>query len=287
MATLSRTTSRESATSNQGSRTGSVNSDSQERAAEKSVPPSPNISTKPEPSLASAGRVPSHSLLSTPQNAAAPNRKSRFADVGTIGGNIGRANIAMPPPATKPSSTYKPSAVRRPSAMQNAMDLRETEIEMDGVKEEVPAGDTAGLQELEKTTSLPSSQSATASEQHSPSAVSDSALKPPSSHLNKPGDRLSFSSLYSLGSALYSGAANLTTAPQSASSSTAGSIKSGVSEQPMPVATPLSPSLGSAKGEASSLATTATDPVSVTANSQPLHQGSRFFWNCAGKLEMS
>ena len=277
MATVSRTTSRESAASNQRSRNGTVNSDSQERAAEISGPPSPTSATKPGPSLASAGRVPSHSLLSAPQNAALPNRKSRFADVGTIGGNIGRASISMPPPATKPSSIYRPSTVRRPTAMQNTM-----EGGMDGIEEGKVSGDTSGMEDLEKTrstTSLPGSQGASASEQHSPSAFSDSALKPPSSNLNKPGDRLSFSSLYSLGSTLYSGAANLSSAPQSAASSTAGSIKSGISDQPTPIATPLSPSLGAGKGEAASLATTATDPVSVIANSQPLHQGSNSFWN--------
>ena len=282
MATSSRTTSRESAASNQRSRNGSVNSDSQERAAEISGPPSPTSATKRGPSLASAGRVPSHSLLSAPQNAALPNRKSRFADVGTIGGNIGRASISMPPPATKPSSIYKPSTVRRPSAMQNTMEVREMEGGMDGIEEGKVSGDTSGMEDLEKTrstTSLPGSQSASASEQHSPSAFSDSALKPPTSNLNKPGDRLSFSSLYSLGSALYSGAANLTSAPQSAASSTAGSIKSGISDQPTHIATPLSPSLGAGKGEAASLATTATDLVSVIANSQPLHQGSNSFWN--------
>lgn len=287
MATLSRTISREGAVSNQRSRNGSVNSDSQERAAEISGPPSPTSANKPGPSLASAGRMPSHSLLSAPQNAALPNRKSRFADVGTFGGNIERASISMPPPATKPSSVYRPSTVRRPLAMQNTVEVREMEGGMDGIEEGKVSGDTSGMKDLEKTTSmtsLPGSQSASASEQHSPSAFSDSALKPPTSNLNKPGDRLSFSSLYSLGSALCSGAANLTSAPQSAASSTAGSIKSGISDHPYPIVTPLSPSLGAGKGEAASLATTATDPVSVTANSQPLHQGSSSFWNLTDKF---
>ena len=280
MATLSTSTSNESATSNQKSRNGSIKCDSQERAANISGPPSPTSSTKPVPSLASTGRVLSHSLLVAAQNAALPNRKSRFADVGTIGGNIGRASISMPPPASKPSSIYRPSAVRRPSAMQNSMEVREMEGGMDGIKEGKAVGNTSGTEDLERTmntTSLAGSPSA--------SALSDSVLKPPVSNFNKPGDRLSLSSLYSLGSAIYSGAANLTSAPESAASSTAGSIKSGISELPNPTATPLTPSLGAGKGEATSSATTATDPVSVTANSQPLHQGSNPLVHYTGNLE--
>ncbi|CAF9930296.1 MAG: hypothetical protein ALECFALPRED_004571 [Alectoria fallacina] len=149
------------------------------------------------------------------------------------------------------------------------MDPRDGETGLDVTTEDGLMGDSAVLQDLEKTTSLPGSQGVLATESHSPSVPLDSSLKPPSSGLNKPGDRLSFSSLYSLGSAIY-GAAGLTSAPPSAASSTAGSIKSAASEQPTP--TPLSPSLGSAKGEALASPTTATDPISVIANSQPRHQ---------------
>ena len=102
---------------------------------------------------------------------------------------------------------------------------------------------------------------------------SEKTLKPPNTVLNRPADRLSFPSLYSLGSAICNGAAGVTSAPQSAASSNAGSTKSGISEQPPPASMPLSPSLGTTKGEAISAATTATDPVLVTANSDTLHQG--------------
>ena len=275
MAPLSRTTSRSSVTSIDISLTASLGADTQDQSTDTPPPPPPPSSfnySKPSPSLASTGRTPSHSLLSASNNAALPSRKSRFADVGTIGGNIGRASISMPPPAAKPSSIYRPANSRRPTILSSAMDPREGETGLDGTIEEGVMGDSAVLQDLEKTTSLPGSQGVLASEQHSPGISSDSNLKPPSSSLNKPGDRLSFSSLYSLGSAIY-GAAGLSSAPQSAASSTAGSVKSAASEQPVP--TPISPSLGSAKGEAIALATTATDPISVTANSQPQHQGSR------------
>ena len=275
MATLSRTTSRESATSNQRSPTGSIDFDTQERAAtDLSVTPSPTSNPRPGPSLASTGRVPSHSLLSS-QNVALPNRKSRFADVGTTGYNVGRASISMPPPTTKPSSIYKPSAVRRPSAMHNTgMDIKEIEAGIDGTIEEGVSRDLAGLDDMERTTSLPGSQRTSASDQQAPSAVLDANLKPPTPSLTKPGDRLSFSSLYSLGSAIYNGATGMASTSQSTASSTAGSIKGIISEIPPSTPMHLSPTLGPGKGEAASNATTATDPVSVIANSQPLHQGS-------------
>ena len=275
MATLSRTTSCESATSNQRSPTGSIDFDTQERAAtDVSVTPSPTSNPRPGPSLASTGRVPSHSLLSS-QNAALPNRKSRFADVGTTGYNVGRASISMPPPATKPSSIYKPSAVRRPSAMQSTgMDIRENEVGIDGTIGEGVTRDSAGLDDIERTISLSCSQRTSASDQQVSSAVPDANLKPPTPNLTKPGDRLSFSSLYSLGSAIYNGATGIASAPQSTASSTAGSIKGTISEIPPPTPMHLSPTLGPGKGEAASNPTTATDPVSVIANSQPLHQGS-------------
>ncbi len=284
MASLSRTTSRNSVTSNNLSVTGSLGADIQEQNTGKITPPSPANNSKSAPSLASTGRVPSHSLLSASHNAALPSRKSRFADVGTTGGNIGRASISMPPPATKHSSIYRPATSRRPTILSNAMEAREGETGSDGTVEESAVGDSAVLQDLEKTTSLPGPQGVLASEPHSPLVPSDSSLKPPSSSLNKPGDRLSFSSLYSLGSAIY-GATGLSSAPQSAASSTAGSVKSATSEQPVP--TPIPSSLGSAKGEPMALATTATDPISVTANSPPQHQGSNLFDSSPDKFVSS
>ena len=271
MASLSRTTSKGSDASNHISATASLDTDTQELNTDELASPLVN-SSKPAPSLASTGRVPSHSLLSAPNNAALPSRKSRFADVGTVGGNIGRASISMPPPVTKPSSIYRPASSRRPTNLPSAMNPREGDAGLDGTGEESVVGDAAALQDLEKTTSLPGTQGSLAPESNSPLVPLESSLKPPSASLNKPGDRLSFSSLYSLGSAIY-GAAGLSSAPQSAASSNAGSIKSATSEQPTP--TPISPSLGSAKGEAVASATTATDPISVIANSQPQHQGSK------------
>ena len=272
MSSLSQDTTAASTASNHLSLPASLHGDTEEQTTDKSAPIVSANPSKPAPSLVSAGSVPSHSLLPAPNNVVGPSRKSRFADVGTLGGSIGRASISMPPPATKPSSIYKPASSRRPANMSNALDLREGETVFDGTVEESVGGDSAVLQDLERTTSLPGSQGAVASESQSPLVPSDSDLKPPSSGPNKQGDRLSFSSLYSLGSAIY-GAAGLSSAPPSAEGSIAGSIKSAASEQPIPM--PISPSLGSAKGEAVASASTATDPISVIANSQPHHQGSK------------
>lgn len=272
MASQSRPTSRGSVTSSQKSLGGFSDDDTQELTSEKSGPPSPSHSCKPGPPLASNGRLPSHSLLATPQNAVLPSRKNCFADVGTSGGNIGRASLSMPPLSPPPSSIYGPSSSRRPSLVKDANDAKDTEVEMDGTKEAKAQGHVAPLQELEKTVNLPSLQGTIASEPHNPTDLLESSLKPPNPNSNKPGDRLSFSSLYSLGSALYNGATGVSSAPQSAASSLAGSVKSGGFEQPTP--TPISPSLGSTKADATSGPTTATDPVSVTASSQPQHQAT-------------
>ena len=263
MSSLSRTTSVESVTTNQKSQ-----SDTQAVAADLSGPPSPAAASRGPQSLGATGRTPSHSLLTSGHNGGLPNRKGRFADVGTVGGNIGRASISMPPPANKPSSIYKPFAVRRPTAAQNTIDIKGGQALLDGTVEQSSSSDLAGMEDLEKSTS---SHSVPTSEPQSPSGLPDSGLKPSYAPSNKPGDRLSLSSIYSLGSAIYSGATGTTNAPTSTASSTAGSVKS--DEHQTPIVPCLSSSPGTAmKGE---VATTATDPISVTANSQPSHQGSR------------
>ena len=269
MAFLSRSTSKESNASSldQKSHSGSANGDLQERVADGPEPVSPPDPPISPPSLASTGRVSSHSLLTAPHNVTPPNRKSRSADVGMANGNIGRASISMPPPATKPSSIYRPSTSRRPT---NALDLKDGQPALDGTSDEARTRGTVGTDDGEKG---PHQLGVPVSEPQSPSAHSDSSLKPQNSSLNKPGDRLSFSSLYSLGSAVYGGAAGPNSASLSAASSTAGSVKS--VEQPTPTATAMSPSLGPSKPEAASVSTTATDPISVMANSQTSHQGSR------------
>ena len=260
MATLSRTASLESTGS------GPKNFD-----LTTSASPAASDITRSERSLASTGRVHSHSLLSTSPTSSVPSRKSRFADAGTVGGNVGRASLSMPPPGAKPTSIYKPSNARHPHTISNTQEGKEAILEIEGPRDEPSVIDSAAKEELHKTTSSTGSHTS-GIEVQSTSDISEGNLKPRNASLNKPGDRLSFSSLYSLGSAMYNGPAGPPSASQSAASSNAGSIKSGVSEQPFPASMPLSPSLGSLKTDAVSAATTATDPVLVTANSGTLHQ---------------
>ncbi|KAL6718258.1 inositol hexakisphosphate and diphosphoinositol-pentakisphosphate kinase [Lecanora helva] len=214
-----------------------VATDQQDSTLSSHESPSPPDASRTSPTLGSTGRTPSHSLLNSLPGASTLSRKSRFADTETVAGNTGRASISMPPPTIKPTSIYKPSS-NRP--------------------------------ELDDTKLSANPQTNPVSEPQSPTTLSDSGLKPPSSSLNKPGDRSSFSSLYSIGSAIQSGIAGITSAPTSAASSNAGSVR-GV-DHSNSTANMISPSLGSTKGETASIATTATDPVSVTANSQPSHQ---------------
>ena len=242
-------------------------------AAEVPKPPSPdNPETRPGHSLSTTGRTPSHSLLSSSPNGATSNRKSRFADTGTVGGHVGRASLSMPPPATKPSSIYRPATARLPSNLGINTAAGETGSEVDGIKDAEFLSDYGAVAELQRTVSVPGLQDDIAVESQSPPKLSDIGLKPSAPALNKPGDRLSFSSLYSLGSAIYDKATGQPSAPPSAASSKAGSVKGGPVEQQ--TSTPLSPPLsGSSKSEAISAATTATDPISVVANAQPVHQG--------------
>lgn len=267
MASLSHRVSMESAASNPTSQAESASGD----AVELSNPPSPGRpeGTKPEQWLAITGRSPSHSLLSTSPNSAVANRKSRFADTGTIGGSVGRASLSMPPPPSKTSSIYRPAAARLPSNLINATGVGDAGLVLEGTKDaDLLNSDYGAMAELQKTASLPGSQDGMAPESQSPSKLSDSGQRPPAPGLNKPGDRLSLSSIYSIGSAIYDKATGLS-APPSATSSNAGSMKS---DQQAP--TLLSPPLGgSVKSEATSMATTATDPISVTANSQTAYHG--------------
>ncbi|KAL9036898.1 MAG: hypothetical protein Q9214_005935, partial [Letrouitia sp. 1 TL-2023] len=164
----------------------------------------------------------------------------------------------MPPPANKPS-VGRPSAFRRPSAgiVSSERLAKEEALNGNRIDEE-----TSVLLEMDKS---PEIQTLSASDPCSPVA-SESSLKPPpsSTSADNEGNRLSFSSLYSLGSAIYNGATGGHSAPPSIASSNAGSTKNAIADQN---GVPLSPTKTSFKNDLSSSVTTATDPVSVTANS--------------------
>ncbi|KAI4176677.1 MAG: hypothetical protein LQ346_007848 [Caloplaca aetnensis] len=134
------------------------------------------------------------------------------------------------------------------------------------------AGESTFDQSADNVDKMPHIQNIPASEPCSP-LPPDSALKPPiaSSSTDSDGNRLSFSSLYSLGSAIYNGAIGAQSAPPSAASSNAGSVKSSTFD---PTAVPLSPTRMSVKSDLQAGVTTSMDPVSVTANNHTEHQGS-------------
>lgn len=169
---------------------------------------------------------------------------------------------------TKPSPSHKPSVIRQPSAGLVKGDGSGTLSAMEGSSEARVLNESAVLEDVEKTPNLAASPANVGPETYAPLTLPDSTLKPLASSTtgaDVEANRLSFSSLYSFGSAIYSGATGGSSIP-SAASSNAGSVTSGGLEPPPIISLPISPSLGSAKGEASSSATTATDPVSVTAN---------------------
>ena len=276
MASLSGTAGGEGATSYQSLLVRSMENNQELPELRSSNPPSPPVledsSKIIPPSLGQFHRSPSHSLLSTSSIPLLPNRKGRFADVGTSSANVERASISMPPPVTKPSSTYKPTASRTPSATMASSDTVGTNHSVDG-----PTERTTGAVEpddVEKTPSVAGQQPHPASEPYTPLTLPESTLRPlhsSTSNSDIEGNRLSYSSLYSLGSAVHSGATG-SSAPPSAASSNAGSVRGGALDASNQSTVPLSPSLGSARGEASSSATTATDPISVIANSTTQHQ---------------
>ena len=274
MTSLSRSTSREGASSHQILPARSVDDEQQCINIESSNSPSPSIverfSKTTPPLPGQFQRLPSHSLLSTLSTPPLANRKSRFADAGTSNANIARASISMPLLVTKPSSTYKPSASRRPSTTMPSIDDVGTDKYTEGSLGKTTENDAIGSDDLEKTPSVVGQQPHPSPESYTPLSLPESSLRPPHTTTSNPdieGDRLSFSSLYSLGSAIYSGATGGSSAPPSAASSNAGSVRSGTFDGSTATNTvPLSPLVGSARGEALSSATTATDPVSVVAN---------------------
>ncbi|KAL8702467.1 MAG: hypothetical protein Q9201_004372 [Fulgogasparrea decipioides] len=159
----------------------------------------------------------------------------------------------MPPPSIKPP-TYKPTASRQSSRglPMNIQSVKEGIAPMDGSGTK-GSGEPAAVEDHDRA---PSIQTLPASEPCSP-------LPPSLAAVDAEADRLSFSSVYSLGSAIYSGTIGSHSAPPSAASSHAGSVKSGNFD---PTSVPLSPTRSSLRSDFSAATTTATDPVSVTAN---------------------
>ncbi|KAL8996067.1 MAG: hypothetical protein Q9169_004343 [Polycauliona sp. 2 TL-2023] len=218
-------------------------------------PPNAPAAANNRPTPPPRSRTSSHTLLSSNWNPQTTSRKSRFVDADTTAGTSDRASISMPPP-----SNHKQPAL--PMDLGLGKDDR-----LNAVRLGSRASDPSTLvQDQERT---PNIQTLPASEPCSPLAP-DSSLKLPSSSVGSEsdGNRLS---LTSLGSAIYSGAYTSQSAPPSAASSNAGSVKSATFD---PAAAPLSPTRASIRSDLSASVTTATDPVSVTANAHTQTQVS-------------
>lgn len=218
----------------------------------------------------SALRTFSHSLLSNSSDLSVISRKSKFADSETMTA-VGRASISMPPPITKPSN-HKPPVSRQNTTILANSDSLLLHGGLDVAVEGRNIPESSLMDDIEKIRGISSSRSKIASEPCARSSPSDPTkpINAATVSTESDGHRSSFSSLYSLSSAVYNVAAGGTSAP----SSNAGSVKSGTLDQPI-IAPLLGAShLASNKPEISP-ATTATDPISVTANSRSPHAGLR------------
>ena len=247
---------------------------------EQQTPRSPTLSTSPSqprspsPSVVRTGssqpprpsRTYSHSLLSNSSDPSVISRKGKFADSGTTSA-VGRASISMPPPIMKPSN-HKPPISRQSTAILAASDSSIPHNGLEKAFEGVIVTEPALTDESDKPKNLGSSRGKAASESCVRSFPSESTK---ATLAENDGHRLSFSSLYSLGSAVHSVTTGGSGAP-SAPSSNAGSVMSGALDQHATATVSASSNLGSNKPEPSS-ATTATDPVSVIANSRSPHSG--------------
>ena len=148
---------------------------------------------------------------------------------------------------------------------------------MDAGEEKRMAGGSSTPVDTDRTPNAGGIQAPLAPTPYPSLALPDSAFRSSraaSSYSTSESHRLSNSSMYSTGSGvsigglsgIYTGGSG-TSAAASAPSSKAGSIKGSPSDPPGTTPTPLSPSLGSIKGDASSKATTATDTTSITTSS--------------------
>ncbi len=218
-------------------------------------------------------RTTSHSLLSPSIISSASSRKGRSTNSDTSDGDVGRASISMPPPATNNSAVYKPSVSRRRSIFSDKGGLSETESTMNGTAENKPGG-TPSSSDLERVGNTADAQESPVAGSPSILADHDNALLSSKSLVTSSDvedKRLSISSLFSLGSTIYSGIGG--SAAPSTAGSHPGSMK-GYTERPMPASPPTFPVIGNNRVEISSIATTATDPVSVTTVSTSQYPGA-------------
>ena len=211
------------------------------------------------------------------------SRKGR-SEAAAVNRIIRRASMSMPP-LSKLVVSY--------TASNCSSSLLKTSETAEGIEQpgSTMEKEPEGLDDQEKTPNIPGYDGGAAPSTYATLTLPDATLRPPKAEsADVESNRMSFSSLFSLGSAVSGGVANVS-APQSTASSTAGSVKGYVADHNNIMAGPSSPSLASAKGEASSAPTTATDPMYITTSSHrqkttlmnPQRQHSQQTLNVAAK----
>ncbi|KAF2735059.1 hypothetical protein EJ04DRAFT_552251 [Polyplosphaeria fusca] len=177
-------------------------------------------------------RTTTHPLASSSSSSSPADRKARAPQAETGGGNVERASVSMPPPASKSVPRQFPS--RRSS---KALDLLES---IGFVK------NGSAVDELETTPTLEGARHGTQASAHT-LVLPDAAYRAARSDTDAESHRMSFSSLYSIGSTIYN-----TTRGLSGPSSVTGS----------------EPDVKAAGDGLAPGTTTATSSLSVTTSSQ-------------------
>lgn len=180
----------------------------------------------------------SNSSHHLPAASAGPSsRKGRFVDADTTSGDVDRASISMPPPSSK--LVARPHGSRRPSkASESSIPSVTAQLQELGYK----MRDTSAIDDSENTPTLEGTRKSNVSPAPS---LPDAALHGQRSEPSLESNRMSFSSFYNMGSALYDRA-------RGAISSTPSSVAGSESD---------------VRGEGNG-ATTATSALSVTTSSQ-------------------
>ena len=197
-------------------------------------------------------RSASHSLLSTSPSQPGESRKGRSAEPGidlTTDG-IDRASLSMPPPASKVLTVP-----RRPSTSVAAIDAAKVQDDLQGLTEQ------AALEESDKTPNL-NSLNTRGIPSYASLALPEPSLRTSRQHVNaadSESKRMSFSSLFSMGSTVYNGTAS--GGAQSTASSNAGSIRSAHEHVSIGAAAPSSPPV---KDDTLSASSIVVDPVNIT-----------------------
>ncbi|KAI9820372.1 MAG: hypothetical protein M1827_005996 [Pycnora praestabilis] len=218
-------------------------------------------STSENASQRRKSRTASHTLSSATSTSLSTSRKGRFAEPDTSDGTSERASISMPPPTTKPLQNVRPAIPRQPS---RPLDSSMTEeLNTKSIRDSV-------IEDAETTPNLSGVQGFRNPAPSPALSLPDSALRRATASPNNTdidSNRLSLTSLYSIGSTILNNGAP--SSVPSAASSTAGSVKGMSSLEAHAQGSPLvpSPRLSPGQGEAPGMATTATNSVSVTTSS--------------------